>query len=512
MLEKNRLLLIGLDGATWDVLNPLLEENKLPNLKRIKENGISGVLESNFPPITGSAWMTIATGKEPGETGIFDFLNIVDRKSWQIKAVSSFDYRNNGSIWDFLSAKGKKVGVVNYPMLYPPYEVNGVLISGLGADEKGDIFYPKNLKQKLKSKLGPHKIYTSFGRPRYKNPENFISDLSKLIEYNHRLADFLLNDTYDFFFFVISATDFLQHYAWNWWTNKNSKYHEVFIRLWQKIDDVVGSMLKKWGNNNVMVVSDHGMGELKDRFLINRWLQEEGYLFLKGKKGGYHNYLRGVKYYLREGFNLFAEIFPTLGDALFWKILRKKVKKFYFPSQNIDFEKSKAFALKHSGLGNIYINIEDENGREYLRLRDEIKNRLKAFLKSVGLKSEIYSKDELYKGDKINKLPDLIFMIEDNMTEVISAVEHNKMFISPKINNKTGSHRIEGIYIAKGPNIEKVRDILNGKCKLKDIFPACCVIMGEGSPKEFATNQQRNSYEQSENDKIIEKLEGLGYM
>ncbi|GAH17126.1 unnamed protein product, partial [marine sediment metagenome] len=89
----------------------------IPNLRKIKESGVSGVLKSNFPPITGSAWMSIATGKNPGETGVFDFLVLEDRQEWRIRPLTSADYQKNGAIWDYLSSLGKKVGVVNYPML-----------------------------------------------------------------------------------------------------------------------------------------------------------------------------------------------------------------------------------------------------------------------------------------------------------------------------------------------------------------------------------------------------------
>jgi len=98
MLKKDRVLVIGLDGATWDILYPLMDEGYLPNLRKIKESGVSGVLKSNFPPITGSAWMSIATGKNPGETGIFDFLVLEDRHEWKIRPLTSADYKKNGAI------------------------------------------------------------------------------------------------------------------------------------------------------------------------------------------------------------------------------------------------------------------------------------------------------------------------------------------------------------------------------------------------------------------------------
>ena len=68
-------LILGLDGATWDVIKPLAEEGKLPTLKKLMEEGVWGNLESTIPPVTGPAWVSFATGRNPGKTGVFDFLN-----------------------------------------------------------------------------------------------------------------------------------------------------------------------------------------------------------------------------------------------------------------------------------------------------------------------------------------------------------------------------------------------------------------------------------------------------
>jgi len=64
-----RVLIVGLDGATWTVLKDLMEEGKLPFLKRIVENGSYGYLESTISPVTGAAWPAMATGKNPVRRG-----------------------------------------------------------------------------------------------------------------------------------------------------------------------------------------------------------------------------------------------------------------------------------------------------------------------------------------------------------------------------------------------------------------------------------------------------------
>ena len=143
----HKLLIIGLDGATWDVLMPLIEKKTLPTLEKLVKNGTYGVLESVVPfPVTGGAWLSLATGKTPGKTGIIDFLNRKDA-THKLYPTSSSDFKGH-SFWDYLSKANKKVGIFNYPMLFPPYKVNGFMVSGLGSSPDDDISYPPSLKKK----------------------------------------------------------------------------------------------------------------------------------------------------------------------------------------------------------------------------------------------------------------------------------------------------------------------------------------------------------------------------
>ena len=69
-----KVFVLGLDGATWDVLEPLIQQGLLPNLARLREQGSSGSLRSVFPPLSPVAWTGVMTGKNSGRHGIFEFL------------------------------------------------------------------------------------------------------------------------------------------------------------------------------------------------------------------------------------------------------------------------------------------------------------------------------------------------------------------------------------------------------------------------------------------------------
>jgi len=65
--------LLGLDGATFDVIKPMVAEGSLPGFEKIFNRGSTGILNSTLPPMTGPAWVSITSGKNPGKHGIFDF-------------------------------------------------------------------------------------------------------------------------------------------------------------------------------------------------------------------------------------------------------------------------------------------------------------------------------------------------------------------------------------------------------------------------------------------------------
>lgn len=125
----NKVMVIGLDGATFRVIDPLVARGELPGLARLMAGGTRGTLESTLPPLSPTAWASFITGKNPGKHGIFDFLR---RRpgSYEFLPVNGASIRAR-TLWSRLSEGGVRVGVVNVPMTYPPPPVNGFIISGM---------------------------------------------------------------------------------------------------------------------------------------------------------------------------------------------------------------------------------------------------------------------------------------------------------------------------------------------------------------------------------------------
>ena len=130
-IENKKLIIIGIDGGTWKVLRPLINAGKLPNLAQIINNGIHGDLQSTFPPSTIPAWLSMATGKNPGKLGVFDFMT-KNEKDFSGKVIHSSEFKRNNTYWDLLNRYGYRTYLINHPLLYPYYDIDGVMVGGMG--------------------------------------------------------------------------------------------------------------------------------------------------------------------------------------------------------------------------------------------------------------------------------------------------------------------------------------------------------------------------------------------
>ncbi len=114
--REGPLLVIGVDGAEWSVLEPLLDAGELPTFSRLIESGASGRLHSFDPRETSPViWTTIATGLAPEDHGITHYLTSAE---WRA-----------GAFWDICGDAGQTVGVVAWLVTSPAWPVNGFMVS-----------------------------------------------------------------------------------------------------------------------------------------------------------------------------------------------------------------------------------------------------------------------------------------------------------------------------------------------------------------------------------------------
>ncbi len=481
-----KLLIIGLDGATFQVIKPLCDEGKLPVISELLDNGVHGVLSSTFPPVTGPAWTALATGKNPGKTGVFDSLNYQKRGDRAPSLMSSADIRKAGAFWDYLSDAGYKVGIINYPFLYPPYRINGIMVSGLGSNPEGKIYYPEEFGERLVQRCGKFMIEVPLTSPIYaNNPSLFLKHINKLLDVNESTLELSLKSDLDILFYVMSASDFIQHYMWkyidsshpNYESRESEKYRAEFVRVWQRIDDIIGTAMKGLPKDaNLLIVSDHGFGPHLSDFYTNSWLENEGYCFRKTGKNSQEQSRKKLMAYL---VSAIGRLSPFLYGKLKTVFGGKGLAAGLSIIDQIDCERSLAFSPENTSLiGKICLNhpVLIQKSIDYEMIRDEIIQKLHRTCEALGVSLKVYLPDDLYQGKYVELAPDILFEIEDCACHVRYSFAEDIYHDHPVAEIPSGSHRKDGILIAYGPDIK--RNSRQDNASIYDIAPTILHMCG----------------------------------
>jgi predicted AlkP superfamily phosphohydrolase/phosphomutase len=548
-----KLIIIGLDGATFDVLDPYIQKGILPNMERLIYQGVKGKLESTIPPVTGPSWVSFMTGVGPGKHGIYDF---VRPKSGSVKrrAVNYQDIRAL-TLWDYLNKAGKKVGVVNLPITYPPPKINGFIIPGLLApNAEGEFAHPHGLMAELRKATGEYVFdvwWQRYGEP---GVERFLGELIYCTEQRIKTISYLLEKKpWDIFMGVFIGIDRIQHYLWQYihpvekkqLSSREQRIVAQVVEYYKKLDNFFGNLIEWFkGEADLFVISDHGFGPLHNKMYINRWLEENGYLSV------YRTRLRMVSI-KRSIFYLIRSIVRILDPLKLRKKVGIKLKHIermsaYDFLDCIDWTKTIAYSASNTEQG-IYLNVQGRepqgivnNNREYEMLRDEIIQRLKELKDpETGEKvvTQIFKREELYQGAYVEEAPDIILFLKDGEW-LIDVQLKDILYEKASWYTGFGTHRLDGIFIAYGSNIRKGVEIT--EAHIVDIAPTILYhqqlpvpqemdgrpllqIFNEGFIKEHQvlyqhderyslktkTSQVLSAFELEE---VEEKLKGLGYL
>jgi predicted AlkP superfamily phosphohydrolase/phosphomutase len=568
-VRKKKVLVFGIDGGTFDLLLPWMERGLLPNLKKIKEEGVSGILKSSFPPVTTPAWNCFMTGKNPGKHGIYFFLA---RKPHSYEEMPiNFNDMDGQTLWGILSDQGYKVGVLNVPLTYPPQRVNGVVISGfLTPSGKKDFIYPPQLVNEIEREFGKYYLHArSLDIDTYfsdKNIPYFLQDCRSMMLYKFRVAKYLIETMdFDFFMLHIWSADRIQHWLWNILDKKHphyrldisEKYYDEIVSLYRELDREMGEVIDKCDSSaNVFVISDHGFCKVSKSIDLNVWLMKEGYIELKSGfptrlrvllwKRGFtieKLYRRWVRRISKLGVRLKQKFIMSPGDFLNHIFFSKKW--WLLSLGDVDWSKTKAYCKPSMG-GQIFINLKGREpegivnpGQDYEILRNEIIQKLRDFMnEATGNKSEveIYAKEEIYHGEYLGEMPDITFLAHNNgyLAGNVMGFASNRPIVDFAIHH--GHHNMDGILLAKGKSIKD--GITIDGTNIMDITPTILHIMGckipedmdgevrkeifkeaflEQNPVEFVEprkekRKQRSEMSSQEQKEIMERLRNLGYI
>jgi predicted AlkP superfamily phosphohydrolase/phosphomutase len=444
---RKKLLVLGLDCAEPTlVFDRWLDD--LPNIKYLKNKGISGRLKSIIPPITCPAWMSMLTGKQPGELGFYGFRNRADY-SYDNLVLANSTMVQAKTVWDRLGEIGKKSILIGIPQTYPIREINGWQISGfLTPDINSKYTYPQELKEEIEDLVGDYKF--DVDNFRSENKDYILDQIYEMTEKRFKIANYLMESKdWDFMMMVEIGLDRIQHAFWHYFDKEHINYpgqneYQLAIKdYYIYLDRKIGELLEQIDEETaVMLVSDHGAKPMVGGICINEWLIKEGYLKLK-------------------------EI-PQKATSI--------------SQLEIDWENTIAWG--YGGYyGRLYLNV---NGREemgvvekgnYESVRDELINKLEALTDEKGsnIGTRVYKPEELY-GTCNNIPPDLIVLFGDLYWRSIGSVGHNRIRVYENDTGPDGAnHAQHGICIFTSNETGKqVKDNLN----LLDITPTILDYFG----------------------------------
>jgi predicted AlkP superfamily phosphohydrolase/phosphomutase len=497
---KRRLIIIGLDGATFDIIRPLAKEGRLPFLNESMEKGVHGVLKSTYPPITAPAWTTFMTGKNPGKHGLFDFQKTDD------KGTRSLTYSTDcksATIWDYLTAEGLRSLLVNIPMTYPPKPLNGLCIAGFPVPSDSNYVYPPERLTSVKE-VGYWTDWTEIlTKERLKSRIKAMKEVERVrIDLFSKLLE---ADPWDVAMVVISGTDHIAHFEWQKGNRKAVEDFYVYI------DGLLSNVGAKglFADATVLIMSDHGFTQSDYVFYMNMWLMKEGYLtYRDGLDNTYDKFAEERR---RSAYGEHGRLAKVLGSIGLTRdqvlLLAKhtgliKLERFMphgfarlFPARDLvpEWGRTKVYMTSNLAKGlNVNLRGREPYGtvreEEYTPLRLEVVEKLRSL--RLGDGSDVFEfidlKERVYHGPFLDQAPDIVIWPTNKCN--IKLGRGRKDCLEKTIE---AHHALDGVFILDGEDMSpgERRDM-----DMTEIAPTLIHYLGLPCPEDMDGNPAKDLF------------------
>jgi predicted AlkP superfamily phosphohydrolase/phosphomutase len=503
--HQRRVLVVGIDAATLDLVRPWVERGELPHLGRLLADGAWGRLRSVPSMVTPAAWSTFATGCNPGAHGVFSFTE---------RLPGSYEerYTNGASrvgtpFWMLLSRAGVRCTVVDVPWTYPADAVHGVMISGMDAPgpHAPGFVHPPSLGPVLRRRFdrlvgtgwSDGGIGDLVARGRLDAAREF---LARRVEARTDLCRYLMeHHPSDLFCVVHTEVDRLQHFFWEFvdarapraFARETARHRDAILRMYQVVDRSIEVLAAAFGPSNVAVVSDHGAGlapAAPDGW-IRAVLEHQGWAVRRAAGGPLRRAARaGLA-------GLYRILAPRLPRSVTWR-LRQQASAVVRSvaaalADEYDWPRTRAFCLSASG--EVWLNVRGrdplgvvEPGDEYDRLRRRIREvflRLRDARTGEPVVEAVEFRDEIYHGPFVERAPDLLVRFAEVAPsalvldgEVIGRPRHAP---SPR-DLSAGGHRPDGMVVLAGAGVRPGVEVHGAR--LQDVAPTLLYWMGQAVP------------------------------
>lgn len=283
---RTKILLIGLDGGSADVLRQFAAQGHMPFLDGLFAKAPLRALESIPPYATPAAWASIYTGVTPADHGVLDFVDPTVPGKHLVNSTSL----KAEPFWQRLSAQDRRIAMIAFPLTYPPKPINGVMVSGLPAPHQGALWsWPPEFDARLKSIPGflPDPEMSS----PIVNPERSISRLERHIRAVAQAALAAHKEFggggWDVFGVQFQALDAFQHMFWAWidpndyrFSSRPEHERQRAARFFTTLDEALRQLIENLNPQEIVILSDHGFGSAYEAVCPNPLLLQHGLLTL----------------------------------------------------------------------------------------------------------------------------------------------------------------------------------------------------------------------------------------
>jgi len=548
MTRPRRALVLGLDGASFDVIRPLVEAGRLPNLAAWMSEGQHAPLESTVPPMTFPSWTSFLTGLEPGRHGVFDFTQKITGH-YRIRFTNATD-RSGASLYQRVTRAGGSVLALGMPATFPPEPVAGLLVCGFdapvstGSDPRRAS--DPALYRALARRVGPwmtpdldeaaaddawHERAVDVLLRRVDRKLAFA--LAALAELRHRGRDPQLLTI------VFSESDTVAHHFWRDHDPHSPRHDPTASRkrrgaveaVYTRLDEACGALRRAFGEDAAcFVVSDHGSGGAGRHVVhLNRHLEACGLLRRRSTKRtpGLDALARSTRD------SALRWLPPRVAEAVF-RQLRPAAARLESSARfgGLDWAHTAAFSEEVNTQPGVWINCagREEAGcvpaRDYESVREEVIAALLGWTLPNGeaVVARARRREEVYAGPFCDRAPDVVVELGSEAGYALSLVA-TPWLRSPQAlrwladdelaggrgRGMNGTHRPAGIWIASGgraaPSLEDANIV--------DVAPTILDALGipwDESLDGRTLARAHHSYSREEERRMAERLRKLGYL
>jgi len=497
-----KCVVLGIDGGTFETLDPLIDTGRLPALALLLRGGVRATLLSTFPPVTTPAWPTMYTSQDPGVHGYTSF-GILDPQTL-VRRAERLDGVSCPRLWTVLNQAGVRTGIFNIPSTYPADVVDGFMVSGFPAPPGSrEAVQPTYLRRPFTEAFPAYDCNGTIEVALFNDPtkrDHLVQQLQQILSQRRRALEWLLErEPVDFLWVVLETFDRIAHCAYAFLSpesdlhgsDEGKRAYDAILDLFETQDHIIKDVMEWAGSDSMaMVVSDHGFSWTPRRFDLRGWLISRDLMAPPRHKRLWQRFKGAVRSRLQQK-----------GLGKFWQAvsntharLAKAGGRARWTGATWDWDRSKTWLSGASEYG-IRINLRGRyvHGIVPPTEYDETVDCLVDALQNVQdpkderpVFSLVKRREEVYHGPYVDRAPEVVYLPRRDVyqeTRPLDSPPSAQGFLSPAPDLVSqGHHDLNGIFAATG------RPFGQGQAaplSIPDIMPTVLYAMGLGVPENL---------------------------